>query len=71
MSPLDDVGNLISSTLSGVWAPVILSLFVYAMLVILFPSVFQFIRCRHFSNALQDLAKRRSEMNTLSSTEPL
>ena len=68
MSPPDDVGNLIWNTLFEIWTLVVLSLFVYGMLVILVPSVFQFVRCRNLAKAMQDLAKRRSEIDTLSPT---
>ena len=62
MSPPDDVANLIWNTLFEIWMPVVLSLLVYGMLVILVPSVFQFVRFRNLAPAMQDLAKRRSEM---------
>ena len=62
MSPPDDVANLIWNTLFEIWTPVVLSLFVYAMLVILVPSVFHFVRYRNLAQAMEDLAKRRSEM---------
>ena len=71
MSPTADAGNLIWNTLAEVQTPVILFLFVYATLVILLPSVYQFVRCRNLAKAKQDLAKWRSEIDTPSPTEPV
>jgi hypothetical protein len=71
MSPTADAGNLIWNTLAELRTPVIFFLFVYATLVILLPSVYQFVRCRRLAKAEQDLAKRQSEVDTPSPTEPV